>query len=285
QRRLRRRPGRLRPGQGRRPARREGEGAAARPGVGLAAGRPGGDGPPAGQGGGARPYSGHGRWFIDTLAGGRRFCPRAPAGGAGHAARGGTTTVAEALGRRGRDAGAGPGEDGAGEEVARPAPNPIPEQTRAAGELSPPSKIPHRPDIAPAPGLRAGRDGISFNRRPVPERTEIMWFSSRLQNRKRHQSPRMRPSFRPRLQPLEGREVPSTLTLTVNSLGDSGAGSGTAGDLRYCINLANQNNNTSSTPDVINFAPGLSGTDTLLNGELYISDANLVINGPGATKL
>jgi hypothetical protein len=75
------------------------------------------------------------------------------------------------------------------------------------------------------------------------------------------------------------------MTLTVNSLGDSGTGSGTTGDLRYCITLANQNNNTSSTPDQINFAPGLSGTDTLQQGELYITDPNLVINGPGANNL
>ena len=43
--------------------------------------------------------------------------------------------------------------------------------------------------------------------------------------------------FRPVLEALEDRWVPSTFT--VNSTADLGAGSGLAGDLRYCINQAN----------------------------------------------
>src|SRR5271166_4905391 len=43
--------------------------------------------------------------------------------------------------------------------------------------------------------------------------------------------------FRPALEVLEGRLVPSTFT--VNSTADLGTGSGLAGDLRYCINQAN----------------------------------------------
>jgi hypothetical protein len=46
------------------------------------------------------------------------------------------------------------------------------------------------------------------------------------------------------LEILEDRTVLSPLLLTVNSLGDAGTGTGTTGDLRYCITLANQNNNT-----------------------------------------
>jgi fibronectin-binding autotransporter adhesin len=43
--------------------------------------------------------------------------------------------------------------------------------------------------------------------------------------------------FRPALEVLEDRWVPSTFT--VNSTADLGTGSGLAGDLRYCINQAN----------------------------------------------
>jgi hypothetical protein len=44
----------------------------------------------------------------------------------------------------------------------------------------------------------------------------------------------------PTLEVLEGRVVLSTFT--VNSLGDAGSGSGDSGDLRYCINQANADN-------------------------------------------
>jgi hypothetical protein len=111
-----------------------------------------------------------------------------------------------------------------------------------------------------------------------------MWLTFSLCKKQRSPAPRRRPTFRPALEALEGRWQPSALTLTVNSLGDSGTGTGTTGDLRYCINLANQNHNTSSTPDVID-ASGVSGTVTLQQGELLISDPNLIINGPGANNL
>jgi hypothetical protein len=118
-----------------------------------------------------------------------------------------------------------------------------------------------------------------------------MWLTSWLRKKQHAPAPRRERTLRPTLEALEDRWVPSALTLTVNSLGDSGTGTGTTGDLRYCINLANQNHNTSSTPDVID-ASGVSGTDTLQQGggayggaELLISDPNLVINGPGATNL
>ena len=81
----------------------------------------------------------------------------------------------------------------------------------------------------------------------------------------------MRPSFRPTLEVLEGRWVPSTLTV-LNNL-DSGAGS-----LRYEIAAAN-------TKDTIVFAPSLAGqTITLTSGELLINK-NLTITGLGAGQL
>src|SRR5262249_55882535 len=73
--------------------------------------------------------------------------------------------------------------------------------------------------------------------------------------------------FRPALESLEDRTVPSTLTVT--NLLDSGAGS-----LRDQIGAA-------ASGDTINFASGLSGTITLSSGELAIA-RNLTISGPGA---
>src|SRR5262245_13151846 len=104
-----------------------------------------------------------------------------------------------------------------------------------------------------------------------------MWFSSWLRNRRRSR-PSGRAStrgarghFRPRLEALEGRDVPSTLTVTNNL--DSGKGS-----LRYEIAHANKNT-------TIDFAPSLSGqTITLTSGELDIT-TGLTIQGPGAGQL
>src|SRR5262245_32312986 len=81
-------------------------------------------------------------------------------------------------------------------------------------------------------------------------------------------------SFRPHLEALEGRWVPSTLTVTsaldTGALGD--------GSLRGEIAAA-------QSGDTINFAPGLAGqTITLTGGELAITK-NLDIEGPGANQL
>src|SRR6516165_7667285 len=105
-----------------------------------------------------------------------------------------------------------------------------------------------------------------------------MSFFSWLRNRTSNCAPRgsgqHRPSasrFRPRLEALEGRWLPSTLTVTNNL--DSGPGS-----LRADIAAAN-------TGDKIVFAPSLNGqTTTLTSGELAISK-NLTIQGPGASHL
>ncbi len=83
-----------------------------------------------------------------------------------------------------------------------------------------------------------------------------------------------RPSgSRPRLEALEDRSVPSTLTVT--SLADSGSGSGT---LRAEIAAANGG-------DTIVFAPSLAGRAiTLTSGELAINKS-MDIEGPGANLL
>jgi hypothetical protein len=101
-----------------------------------------------------------------------------------------------------------------------------------------------------------------------------MWFSSRLRNRKRHESSQMRPSFRPTLEALEDRCLPSTLTVT--NFADGGKGS-----LRYEIAAA-------QSGDTIVFGKKLDrggGAIVLTSGhELYI-DKNLTIQGPGAGLL
>ena len=80
---------------------------------------------------------------------------------------------------------------------------------------------------------------------------------------------------RVRLRPeaLEGRTVPSTLT--VLNRADSGDGS-----LRAAILAADANPGA----DTIDFAPGVRGTITLTSGPLLITDP-LAINGPGANLL
>jgi parallel beta-helix repeat protein len=65
-------------------------------------------------------------------------------------------------------------------------------------------------------------------------------------------------------------------TYTVTNLGDTNAGSGTTGSLRYCITQANAN----AGADIIGFGSGLPGAPIVLtNGALIITDA-LTINGP-----
>src|SRR5262249_4546764 len=115
--------------------------------------------------------------------------------------------------------------------------------------------------------------------KPIPERTNIMSFFSWLRNRTSTRSRssdglQIRPTaprFRPRLEALEDRWLPSTLTVMNNQ--DSGPGS-----LRADIAAANPG-------DTINFAPSLAGqTITLTSGELSITKG-LTIQGPGAGQL
>src|SRR5262249_50820219 len=90
-------------------------------------------------------------------------------------------------------------------------------------------------------------------------------------SRTQRSSPGKRATFRPRLEGLEDRWLPSTLTV-LNTL-DSGPGS-----LRAAIAVA-------SSGDTINFANSLKGqTITLTSGQLAIT-TNLDIEGLGANKL
>ena len=98
---------------------------------------------------------------------------------------------------------------------------------------------------------------------------------------------------RPVLEVLEGRVVLSTFT--VNSLGDAGSGSNDAGDLRYCINQANADDQANT----IVFDPTVFGTPqtiTLNSGQLELEDtggtqtitglaAGLTISGGGSTRV
>ncbi len=83
------------------------------------------------------------------------------------------------------------------------------------------------------------------------------------------------------LEPLEGRALLSLTTWTVNSLGDTGTGSGTSGDLRYVITQADQ----TTGDNTINFA--VTGTITLKSALPDLSNtAGLMdIEGPGANNL
>ncbi len=99
------------------------------------------------------------------------------------------------------------------------------------------------------------------------------WLSNRLglspRPASRRKTPATRRTFRPTLEALEARWVPSTLT--VSSIADTGAGS-----LRADIAAA-QNG------DTINFALSPGSTITL-KSELLINK-NLTITGPGASQL
>jgi hypothetical protein len=127
-------------------------------------------------------------------------------------------------------------------------------------------------------GLRAGTHGVFIPSQPPSFKEQLMQLVSSLRQWLSGQHPkrstparRPAPRFRPQFEVLEGRDVPSTLTVSNNL--DSGAGS-----LRAEIAVANSN-------DTIVFAPRLQGqTITLTSGELDITKS-LTIQGPGATHL
>src|SRR5262249_20411112 len=123
-----------------------------------------------------------------------------------------------------------------------------------------------------------GQMAFSFYRRPALEWRRIMWFSSWLRNRTRSSSdgrgrpygpPRKRATFRPILEALEDRWLPSTLT--VLNTNDSGPDS-----LRAEIAAANPG-------DTIVFATSVQSI-TLFSGELLL-DKSLTIQGLGAGQL
>jgi hypothetical protein len=67
----------------------------------------------------------------------------------------------------------------------------------------------------------------------------------------------------------------------VTNLGDANTGSGSEGDLRYCIEQSNSNHDLSNH---IVFQPGVTGTITLTHGKLVVTKP-LAILGPGADLL
>jgi hypothetical protein len=161
---------------------------------------------------------------------------------------------------------------------------------QSEGRGAPAAKqVPPRPGTVPALGLRAGKVAVAIVEQTTLVKEIAMWFralfdtllarSSRTRSRKR----RLAPSFRRRsrslrllLEILEDRTLLSTYT--VNSLTDTGAGSGLAGDLRYCITHA------TSGSDTITSEQGLTGTINL-TGALPDLTHSISIDGPGPDQL
>src|SRR5262249_13135299 len=115
-----------------------------------------------------------------------------------------------------------------------------------------------------------------------PERRSIMGFSSWLRNRTSTRAPRGRqqhraaaPLFRPRLEALEDRNVPSQVSLTVSSLADAGPGS-----LRAALQTAD----AGSQSDKFTIGFGVTGTIDL-QSPLPDLDNTIAIQGPGACSL
>jgi hypothetical protein len=111
-----------------------------------------------------------------------------------------------------------------------------------------------------------------------------MWFSSLLGSRQRsaprgrsHRPPRKPLTYRPRLEALEDRCLPSQIGLTVTSLADSGPGT-----LRAAIQTADSGSH--SDKYTISFA--VTGTINLLTPLPDLnSSSNITIQGPGASNL
>src|SRR5271166_4872106 len=112
-------------------------------------------------------------------------------------------------------------------------------------------------------------------------RSTTTWLARRTERgsaaRPLHRSHRRRLT----LEPLEGRALLSLTTWTVNSLGDTGTGSGTSGDLRYVITQADQ----TTGDNTINFA--VTGTIALDSPLPDLSNTTglMDIEGPGAANL
>jgi hypothetical protein len=84
------------------------------------------------------------------------------------------------------------------------------------------------------------------------------------------------PRFRPQFDVLEGRDVPSTLTVTNN------LDNGSVGSLGYEIGQANQ---AKKGGDTIVFAPSLDGQTITLSGSELDITKSVTIQGPGAGLL
>jgi predicted outer membrane repeat protein len=135
------------------------------------------------------------------------------------------------------------------------------------------------PRTAPALGLRAGSNGAFILPQIALERRPTMFFSSWLRSRKSSQGPRRQGSSlavalrcRPRLEALEDRWLPSTLTVT-SPLDD-----GSSGTLRSTIAAA-------ANGDTIVFDNSLYGQTVTLNGSELLINKALTIQGLGADHL
>src|SRR5262249_52379837 len=143
-------------------------------------------------------------------------------------------------------------------------------ESKAAGGVQPPGNLPTGPTTPRRSVCAPAAVALSSYRRPVPERMSIMGFSSWLlkqtrsapsAHRRTQGSTRHRAAFRPRLEALEARCLPSTFQVT--NLADSGLHS-----LRQAILDANANPGA----DVIGFSGAArSGTIVLTSGQLSIT--------------
>src|SRR5262249_38462852 len=122
---------------------------------------------------------------------------------------------------------------------------------------------------------------LSLYRRPVPKRRSIMSFSSWLRklrfagHRRPTRGPRPALRFRPQLEALEDRIVPSQVGLTVTSLADSGPGT-----LRAAIQSADAGSHTDT------YAIGFAVAGTIdLQSSLPELTNSIAIQGPGAASL
>src|SRR4051794_28696763 len=98
-----------------------------------------------------------------------------------------------------------------------------------------------------------------------------MWFTLRTHRRKRGRGLARQGQFVPRLESLEDRNVPSTLTVLNNH--DGGAGS-----LRHVIARAQDG-------DTVVFAPALTGQTIALTSDQIEIRNSVDIEGPGASLL
>ena len=112
-------------------------------------------------------------------------------------------------------------------------------------------------------------------------RSTTTWLARRTERGSAARPPHRSHRRRLTLEPLEGRALLSLTTWTVNSLGDTGTGSGTSGDLRYVITQADQ----TTGDNTINFA--VTGTITLNSALPDLSNTTglMDIEGPGAASL
>src|SRR6266487_1364136 len=113
-----------------------------------------------------------------------------------------------------------------------------------------------------------------------------MWLFSLIRNSKRSdlrqgcyapKAPRKHSAFRPRLEVLEDRWMPSILTVT-NNLDTDRFTPPIPGSLRYEIGVA-------QSGDTIVFSQSLKGQTLTLNGEELYIDKSLDIDGLGSKNL